>query len=362
MTVLWRYLLRQFFQVFALCVSIFICVLLVLRFQDLARFATLGTSGGKTVLFILLQIPEILPIAIPISALISSTLLMQRLSDGHVLTMVRAAGLSLSEVLFPLKAAGLALTLCSFIFTAQLTPYCRRTTKVILFNATMTNPLLLLKKNRLFKIKDSYLEMDMIRSGEKAERVLFAFKNPSNKRINLITAKQLRLNKEKKLLGNGVSMIHHINTKEDQFDHLLIDNQKHLKTDVIGFTSLTSIKKSLSNSEMELYPMLKKGFTSGSKEARKSLNELCKRLSFAFIAFGFTFLGSSYGIRINRGKSRRSLIIATALCIFTFTLFLVARSLSKGSLLGSCLYLIPHPLLYYSAWRNAHRISRGMQA
>ena len=67
MPIIWRYLLRSYFQVLALSVSSFIAILLVLRFQEIARFASSGTAQLKVLLFTLLQIPYILPIAIPVS-------------------------------------------------------------------------------------------------------------------------------------------------------------------------------------------------------------------------------------------------------------------------------------------------------
>ena len=64
----------------------------MLRFKDIARFAALSADGVKTGLFVLYQFPHILPIAIPISALIASFLLFQRLSKTYELTALRASG------------------------------------------------------------------------------------------------------------------------------------------------------------------------------------------------------------------------------------------------------------------------------
>src|SRR5579863_9043123 len=102
MPIVWRYLLRSYFQVLLLCVSAFIGVLIVLRFQEIARFATSGAAKLKILLFTLLQIPYILPIAIPVSCLIAAMLLFQRLSHTQELTALRTSGFGLKTISTPL--------------------------------------------------------------------------------------------------------------------------------------------------------------------------------------------------------------------------------------------------------------------
>ena len=100
--ILWRYALQSYLRVFLLSVCTFIAVLLVSRFKEIARFAALSSDSLKTALFVVYQFPLILPMAIPISALIASLLLFQRLSRGSELTALRASGLSLRSILTPL--------------------------------------------------------------------------------------------------------------------------------------------------------------------------------------------------------------------------------------------------------------------
>ena len=75
MPIFWRYLLIHFLKVFCLCVVAFIAILLTMRLDEIASLMTLGAGVTELVWFTLQQIPYILPIAIPISALISSMLL-----------------------------------------------------------------------------------------------------------------------------------------------------------------------------------------------------------------------------------------------------------------------------------------------
>src|SRR5271166_4170240 len=102
MPTVWRYLLRSYFQVFLLSIASFVSALFVMRFKDIAEFATLNSDGLSIFLFSLYQLPYILPLAIPISCIISSILLFQKMSTSQELTALRAAGMGLKTLLFPL--------------------------------------------------------------------------------------------------------------------------------------------------------------------------------------------------------------------------------------------------------------------
>src|SRR5262249_35116763 len=102
MPILWRYLLGHYLKVLVLCVLAFVAILLATRLDEIAHFATLGPEGMVILSFPLHQIPYILPIAIPISCLISAMLLIQRLSHTHEMTAIRASGLSLRMILCPI--------------------------------------------------------------------------------------------------------------------------------------------------------------------------------------------------------------------------------------------------------------------
>ena len=90
MPVIWRLLLSQYLKVLVLSIVAIICVLMTTRLDELAQFAVLGASTPHIWLFILYQIPYILPIALLLSALLSGLLLMQRLSGHNELIALRA--------------------------------------------------------------------------------------------------------------------------------------------------------------------------------------------------------------------------------------------------------------------------------
>ncbi|MGE5195786.1 MAG: LptF/LptG family permease, partial [Anaerolineae bacterium] len=196
MPIVWRYLLSSYFRVLLLCVIGFISVLLVMRFEEIALFASSGAPLSIVILFTLYQIPHILPIAIPISCLIAAMLLFQKMSHTHELTALRAAGLSLKTVAAPLLFAAALLSLINLHIAADLTPRSRSLSKELIYKMTSVNPLLLLQKEKLVKLKDVYIDMKSLKSGKSAQDVVMIINNRSRKRLGVMTAKQLWLEEE----------------------------------------------------------------------------------------------------------------------------------------------------------------------
>src|SRR5690606_32018798 len=138
---LWKYLLKRYLQVFFLSLTGFISILLVTRFQHIARFASMGTSPWVLLKFISYQIPFILPLAIPISCLISALLLFQSLSRSHELTALRVAGLGIFPIAFPLFILSLFIAMGNFTLASELAPKCKNLSKSLAYQMTALNPL-----------------------------------------------------------------------------------------------------------------------------------------------------------------------------------------------------------------------------
>ena len=366
MPILWRYLLRNYFQALALCVCSFISILIVIRFQEIARFASSGTSFFTVFLFTLYQIPFLLPIAIPISCLIAAILVFQRLSHTHELTALRACGLGLKAVFGPLMLDGSFLGLLNFTIVSELSPYCRSLSKELVYNVTRVNPLFLLQKETMIKLKNAYIDMKALRNkGKKAEDVIFIINNPSHGRLGLMTAKELILEKDL-LIGRQVTLISSIDTKKTEgFDHLVIESQTSMSTKAENFSQFLqdsgwyfkeeylSLRMLLAKEFVQKkYPLL---FSSGTYQ------EITRRFTLGFAAFTFTFLGTAFGMEISRNRSKKGLIWAIALSAAFMVCFVLAKSFRHSPLLAIFIYLAPHPVILWSSLRFMKKISKGVE-
>lgn len=371
MPILWRYLLRGYFQTFALCVSAFVCVLLVMRLEEIARFAALGAPWGKVLLFAFYQIPYILPIALPVSCLIACSILFQKMSHSHELTALRASGCSMRTIVIPLLFASGSLALFNLVLTCELAPRIRSYSKELVLQITATNPLVLLQKDSLVKLKGSYLDMHASPAPGSAQDVLFITKNASNNRLGLMIAKELSV-EDGELRGSDVTFISSLDPKAgDAFDHLIIENQKEMNTAAAGLSQFWDdahwqmhedylpLRTLLAREKVEREE--KRAKEAWAPRIGKLHAELARRLSLSLATMTFTIIGFSFGTQIGRNSSKKNLAWSIGLAAAFLLVFIAAKSLKSSSALAVMLYLLPHPLILFLCLRSFNRVNRGVE-
>lgn len=362
MPILWRYLLRNYFQVLLLCVTVFIAILLVTRFQDIACFASSTPQKQAIILFILYQVPWILPLAVPVSCLIATLLLFQRLSHSHELTALRASGLGLRLIVLPLLLAGAFLSLFNFVVASEISPHCRILSKELIYQTTTTNPLLFLQKNKLVHFKTAYVDMRVLHAGKYARDVVIVGNNKSNGRLCLMTAKELSLEGEL-LNGSKVALISSVDSKLlEGFDHLVIENQDSMSTTATHLSSFickASEKKTTSHLPLKMV-LAKKESRKSKHWFRKESLEIIRRISIGLAAFTFTLIGASFGIEIGRSQRKRGFFWAISLGCFFMLSFFVAKSL-KNPALAAVIYILPHFIIGYFSLQSLKKVSGGIE-
>lgn len=360
MYILWRYLSFSFLKVFSLSVFTFILVLLVSRFKEIARFAALSYNVEKTALFIATQIPSILPIAIPISALIASILLFQNLSRSFELTAFRASGISIHSLLAPILLISFVLSFLSFSLCAEIAPLCRRKSKLLLYHETSENPLLLLQRQHLVRLKNSYVKMDVEEEGKLAKNLILVTHNASHHRLSLISAKKVQM-AESELIGQDMAIVTHLQgDNKDNFDPLIIENQALMSTD--GSSLSSSLKKNrprLDPSTME-FSLLRISKNSKGKGQKKAFVEMVRRCNLSLAVFSFTWLGCAFSIEMGRRPSKKNLLIAIGLTFLLMLSYLFGKEFKGNPLLALAIFCIPHLLIWCHCIRRLKQISKGV--
>lgn len=341
MPILWRYILLIYARIFLLSVGSFVLILLISRFKEIARFAALSANFSKTWLFVGYQIPLILPLAIPISALIASLLAFQSLSKSQELTAMRASGVRLSTILAPILLLSVTFSFCNFIVCGQLAPFCRRSSKELIYHETSTNPLILLQRQNLVKMKKSYLKMKM--DHEIAKDLFLITYNNSNQRLSLLSARKFSI-EGSLLVGKDVGFITHLQS-ENNFDPLIIENQSSLFTDASALSaSLKKNRPRLENSSLE-FPLLR---IHGKK---KAIFEIMRRISLSLSVFTFTLLGCCFGIEQTRSLSKRNLFSAVGLALVFLLSYMLGKEI-KHPWLTMLVFFLPHPILWFASIRK----------
>ncbi len=365
MPILWRYLLKNYLKVFFLITSGFVTVLLLTRLHEIAKLAALNPNPKLLILFVLCQIPYILPIAMPISGLISALLLLNRLSQTHELSSLRASGLGLSQISSPLLMAAFLLSLINFTVVSELTPRCRLYSRELLHHVTTINPLFLMQKSKMLKLQDSYVDMNMTKRGQEAKEVIFVVKNQSNNRLTLMSAKSLQV-KDKQLIGKDVAIISHVDTRDaNHFDHLVIENQKTMSTSASALSELMRKPtwkvgyEHLTFHDIFCSAFLKKGLK--PKHMHESRFELYRRLYFPAMTFLFTWMGLVLGVQTGRTQRKKGVMIAMSLCALTFVCSVAAKSFYLSSNKAALFYALPVLTLTTCTLWFQKQISRGRE-
>lgn len=357
---LWSYFLLGYLRILGLSLSTFISVLIVSRFREIARFTALSGSWSKTLLFTLYQIPFILPLALPISALIASFLLVSRLSLRGEITACRAAGKSLPSLLAPLWLLGAFLSCFAFVMTAEITPFCKAETKRLLFEKTSTNPLLLLQRQALVPLKNASIHMEVAEGEAGAQNLLCVSYNDSHQRLSLLTAKKLFL-EEKTLVANDVTLLSHLSSEEDSFfDPLVVENQKTLRTSAPKLSQAMRKKKPKLEPSTLRFKLLSL-YAKGEKTKQKQIvfGEQLRRIFLPLYVLSFTILGSVFGLHLGRSDKQKNFIALLSLPLLSFIGYFLAKSLRTDLLFLLTPLLFPLLLTLGISFFRLYRIERG---
>ena len=362
--ILWRYLLRNYFQVFLLCASAFIAILLVTRFQDIARFAALGSPLPAVLLFTFYQIPYILVYAIPISCLVAALLLFQKMSHSFEMTAIRASGVSLRALVFPVLFAGGLLTLFNLTVVSEITPRCRALSKELIYSISASNPLTLFQKDSLVGIQGAYADIKTLQMGKCAKDVILVVHDSAHEHLALMTAKELTLDKDR-LYGSQVCFVTSVGAPQGGFDHLVIENQTSMSTEAASLSPFIEKKRwNLSADYLTLRELLAK------EVVKRNLSflsldhghlEVAKRLTLGFAAFTFTLIGVAFGMDIGRRRTKKGLIWAVSLATVFMICFLGAKSMRHALLVPCLLYLLPHPIIIACCLFSLKRTGEGVE-
>lgn len=382
MPILWRYLIVNYLNVFGLCVVAFIAILLTSRLEEIAHFASFGAELHLIVLFTLFQIPYILPIAIPISCLISSILLMQRLSAEHELTAIRSSGFSLKEIVIPILLTSAALSFLNFFIVSELATWSHFKTNLLKTELRSVNPLLLLHNKHLMRMKGIYYDtMGPSRMGQSAADVIIGMPNQHTHSINLILAKNLLATTDR-FHADQLGILSQFGESTDStFDELMLENIAVAESKIEDFAYLIQKKVShVTHDNLNMRLLLLRlddlrlqltGLENNpasepvAKQLRKSIRmlytDIARRLSGGLSPFTLTLLGLAFGMSIGRGKKKGTLAFPLLLAAFYLMCFFAAKALENQVGLAIALYILPQLIIIILSIRKMDRISHGVE-
>ncbi len=370
MPILWRFIAGNFLKVFLLSVLAFIAVLLTLRMQEIAHFASLDANGEYILWFILYQIPYILPVAIPLSALISAMILTRDLSSNHELSALRSLGFSLKRIFTPVLILAAFIATLNFVTLSEVATFSHLQTSLLKSELRSVNPLILLHNKHLLKVKGIFFDtLGPSRMGEEALDVVIAIPNKAGERMNLVVAKKLTAELDQ-FNGENITLITSLKTgKEGTFDPFVIENNQTIGSKIDDFSSIVQKKVWKVNDDQLNFKnlLVKLGEIKRSemepkqkqKDISRTLSEIARRLSLGFAPLIFTIMGLSFGIEIGRRKKMINLLVVTLLTALYMITFFLGKGISDHVEATLLLYAIPPFLILGASLYQLSRIQRG---
>lgn len=382
MPVIWRYLIAHYLKITLASILAFVAILLTMQLDDIVHFAALGAPIPYIFFFTLHQIPYILPIALPLSCLIGSLILIQRLSTTHELTALRASGFALHDILAPIWITAAFLTIINFWITSELATHSHLKNNLFKNELRAVNPLLLLNNKHLMRIRGFYFEaLGPSHVGESSSDVVLALPNQHHGRLHLMIANHLKISPSE-FIGEKVSLITAMaNETDDDFDPLLIENIGINVMQVSDFSDILQRKVLTINNDYlqmslllarikEINQQLKKAKLNqenvekirGLKtELNRSVSEIIKRLSIALAAFSFTLMGTNFAIHIGRKKHYTTLYLTILLTTGYLIAFFLAKRMDHHPWTAASLYLGPHLLIIFCSLIALKRVTKGIE-
>lgn len=366
--IFWKYLSKSYLRFFLLSVLGFIALLLVMRLKEIARFTALASNPFSVFAFISYQIPHILPIALPISCLISAIILFQNLSKTHQLTALRTGGLSLFQIAFPIFLLSAFIAICNFFITSEIAPVCRRKSKEFISQASSINPLMLLQRKNLLRIKNAFIDMHY-KNSSSVKDLFFIIPNKANEQLNCLYAHELK-RKNNRLIGKNLSLIAYLkNPQENNFDTLIVENQDMMTTDADALSHfMKSFHWNLTLNSLPMHMLLTKAKLS-KKLPKKIIQrnnesiaaEIGRRLAFAFSAFSLTFIGIAFGMDISRFPSKKKIVLAVSFALIILISLVIGKALKHYALPALIAYILPQPLIILWATLYWKKTIKGIE-
>lgn len=371
--ILWRYLLSNYLKVFTVCCLSILFLLTTTRLKEVARFATMGPEGEALLYFLFYQMVLLLPIALPLSCVVSAVVLFQNLSESHQLTAMRACGLAMRQITTPILVAAACLSLLNCYVVSEWSTESVLASRFLKNKIKSMNPMILLESPQLMRSSGFYVEaLGPSVHGESASDLVLTFYNSNQKRLHLLLAKKIEAN-DKHILGKELTLIGGTEAKlsAEGYDNLAIENV------AFSETPLDELRQFLGNDSWNVKPdylrfslllvhiqelkkqLAEKGSNSLKKKLKHCYVEIPRRLSAGLSVFALTLMASSFAMTISRYPSKRGIMMVLSLT----TLYLICFFSAKRCdiIPATILYLLPLVLITYLSIKNLTRLSRGIE-
>lgn len=331
-----RYILREISFPFFMTLFVFTFILLIGRIlQVMDLMVNKGVSLWEVLKIVLFLMPTFLVFTIPVSFLISILAGLGRLSADSEITVLKASGVSLYQILYPVVFASLIVFAMTAIITFFLAPYCNYATRDLLFNIAKQRASISIKE-KVFNddFKGLVLYADRIPVDGNFMEGVFASDTQAGSQPNTIIA-------QKGYLISDPASLRVILRFEDGSIHTVDrDMKNYRKMDFRTYDINLDLETAISEEkgevekkrkEMSFRELAEKIKESDLKESvrRELAIELNKKISIPFSCIVFGILGLPLGIVKTRTAKSRGFTVGLLVVLTYYILQLGGTALAE---------------------------------
>ncbi len=149
--ILTRYILKEHLGpfIFALLLITFVFLLNIV-FRDLSRIISRGIDVPTVFEFLGLNLSWIIALAVPMAVLVATLMTFGRLSADNEVTAIKASGVSFYQLLLPILAASLLLTVGLIVYNNTVLPHFNHRARLLMEDILRKRPTLKLEPNLVF--------------------------------------------------------------------------------------------------------------------------------------------------------------------------------------------------------------------
>jgi len=341
MKILRNYILKEIFKAFGLSITIFTFVLLT---GNMVKVVDLIINKGVEILYVLklflFLIPYLLSYTIPMAILTATLLVFGRLSSDNEITAMRASGVSLFKIVFPVIVVGLLVSLVSLYINDRLVPKAHFATRKTLRDIGVRRPTAYIEAGTFIKEFEDYIIFIYGIKGNKLENIRI-YQPREGKPIRTIVASRGEFipipekHMLKLKLSDGITE-EPIPTDPNNFYKLNFKTYyMTLNLEPPKKTSKNIKKKSKDMTFQELREEVKEVQARGIIDVSPLLTRIHKKISMSFSSLAFILMGLPLAIKTRRSEKSIGFGISLAILVVYWTI------LAAGNVFALKKYLDP---------------------
>ena len=327
--VLDRYILKQIIMMFLMGVFVFTTIIFasdtfITLIKQISQF---GIPFKIALIMILLNLPAVIVMSIPMGVLLSTVMVLNKLSLASEITVMRSCGISLNRIAKPIFIFSIIMSLLTFAINESVAPVMRKTSKDLALWSLGQKHIPAGKENFVFKElgSGSYLKR-LFYVGKSTGRTLYnvtVLDNSKPETIQVLQAREGKTSPKGWVFDKGAIYTIDVNgqvlnttlfdTSTVQFG---LDLSKAMDEDVADEMNFTKLTKYLNKKDLNV------------EDKRALTVQLYDKLALPLATIVFVLLGVPLAITPPRVRYNRGFLF-TILIIFAFYV-LRALSISMG--------------------------------